>query len=99
MDRNGYNPSILGDYAFCAICGKNGPLQRHEVFHGANRPKSKKYGLWISICPSCHSIIHNSDGALDRRLKRQAQEQAQTVYGWSTAEFRLIFGKNYREDE
>lgn len=95
MDSNGYNPSILGNGSRCAVCSRTGALQRHEVFHGAYRQKSKRYGLWISICPECHYQVHNSDGKLDRRLKAWAQEQAMTVYQWDISDFRKQFGKNY----
>ena len=98
LDRNGYAPSIMGNDNRCFICSRTGPLQRHEVFHGAFRNKSKRYGLWISVCPACHHRIHNSDGVLDKRLKAAGQREAMTVYGWDTAEFRRQFGKNYLEE-
>ena len=98
MDRNGYNPSIMENAERCYICNRTGALQRHEIFHGAFRSKSKAYGLWINVCPDCHYRIHNSDGKLDRRLKETAQMIAMTVYGWDTATFRRHFGKNYLEE-
>ena len=47
LDRNGYAPSIVQDDAdeCCAICYANGgkdPLNRHEIFGGAYRQKSKR---------------------------------------------------------
>lgn len=95
LDRNGYAPSILIDRDYCAICMKHVPLQRHEVFHGPYRSKSKRYGLWVSICDECHRKVHQTDGKLDLRLKSWAQTNAMTVYGWSVDEFRKQFGKNY----
>lgn len=95
MDRNGYEPSILGAYNFCFVCYKQGDLARHEVFHGAFRERSKKYGLWINVCPECHNKIHFTDGQLDRALKKHAQRQAMLVYNWTEADFRKKFGKNY----
>lgn len=97
-DRNGYAPSILGDYPYCAICFKRVPLQRHEVFRGAYRNKSKRLGLWVSICPDCHNKVHFTDGKLDRRLKEWAQRNAMMAYGWTAADFRREFGKNYLEE-
>ena len=94
-DSNGYSPSILGAFDFCYVCYRHGDLARHEVFHGANRQKSKRFGLWINVCPSCHDKIHFTDGKLDRLLKENAQRQAMLVYGWDTDEFRRRFGKNY----
>lgn len=98
LDQNGYAPSLLNrhiEYS-CQICLKsNAPLQRHEVFHGAYRTKSKNYGLWMNVCNSCHYRIHNSDGRLDIYLKQEAQKVAMKHYDWSTADFRRRFGKNY----
>ena len=94
-DKNGYAPSILGAFDFCYVCYKGGGLVRHEVFHGANRDKSKKLGLWINVCPDCHNKIHFTDGKLDRLLKESSQRAAMQVYGWDEAEFRRRFGKNY----
>lgn len=96
-DRHGYGPSILGDYPHCAICFKTGPLQRHEVFHGPFRAKAKRLGLWVSICPECHDKVHKTDGKLDRRLKEWGQRNAMVAYGWTVADFRREFGKNYLE--
>ena len=55
LDRNGYAPSIIQDEAdeSCFICYANGyydPLNRHEAFGGSFRDKSKRLGLWVSLC-------------------------------------------------
>lgn len=99
LDSNGYAESILqwntGEQ--CAFCRTySGDLARHEVFQGINRKNSKKYGLWITVCPSCHRFIHNNP--LDPSVKdldKHAQHQAMEKYGWPTEEFIRIFGKNY----
>ena len=98
LDRNGYAPSILKRNAVksCHVCLRNmGVLQRHEVFHGSNRSKSKEYGLWIEVCHICHYRIHNGDGKMDRYLKEDAQRAAMEYYGWSLEEWIKRFGKNY----
>ena len=98
LDRNGYAPSILmGNSDFCSLCYRTDrPLQRHEVFGGPYRQKSKKYGLWLSICDECHRKIHaNPKDSL--RVKEWAQRNAMTVYAWTFAEWRRHFGKNYVE--
>lgn len=49
MDRNGYAPSILQQGERCHMCHENptfDQLDRHEVFGGAYRKKSKELGLW-----------------------------------------------------
>ena len=96
IDKNGYAPSIMQPVDRCCyICYSNLQPQRHEAIHGNNRQKAKKYGLWVNLCPTCHYKVHNSDGKLDRQLKRNAQEAAVAVYGWSTEEFIKKFGRNY----
>lgn len=97
LDKNGYAPSIMQDGNHCYVCYGNLNPIRHEAIHGFNRQKAKEYGLWVNVCPYCHWRIHNTDGKLDRMLKRNAQEAAMTVYGWSVEDFRERFGKNYEE--
>ena len=103
LDRNGYAPSILsghGEY-FCKVCERNGTedrLERHEIFGGSNRDKSKKYGLWVYLCGnSCHrgrlGVHRNAD--LDFLLKQEAQADAMREYGWSVDDFRARFRNNY----
>ena len=96
LDRNGYAPSIVQDIAGCYYCATRcGKLDRHEVFHGAFRKKSKALGLWVTLCHDCHMTLHRKDAALDALLKRQGQRVAMRHYGWSEDEFRARFGKNY----
>lgn len=101
LDSNGYAPSIwVKAQDICFLCNRSDKaLQRHEVFHGPNRTKSKKYGLWVCICYECHGKIHQKDSALDRQLKAATQRRAQLTYGWSIEDFRERFGKNYREHD
>ena len=95
LDSNGYAPSILQHENHCFICYRNMYAQRHEIFHGSNRQKSKEYGLWINVCPVCHNSIHFTDGELDQRLKERGQDAAMAYYGWSTKDFIARFGRNY----
>lgn len=51
LDRNGYAPSIVQDIDGCYFCARqDGKLDRHEIFHGAYRQKSKALGLWVTLC-------------------------------------------------
>jgi hypothetical protein len=95
LDKNGYAPSILETEPHCFCCYGNLYLQRHEIFHGPNRKKAKADGLWVNLCPTCHYTVHNTNGELDRKLKKRGQEAAMTVYGWSEEEFRKRYGRNY----
>lgn len=96
LDRNGYAPSIVQDIDGCYYCGTTaGKLDRHEIYHGGNRNKSKQLGLWVILCHDCHMTLHHSNAALDAILKAQAQRVAMQHYGWTTADFREKIGKNY----
>lgn len=108
MDKSGYAPSIMQDTVFepfCYLCGANGALDkldRHEIFGGPYREKSKRLGLWVLLCHNdCHifgpmAAHNNASTAL--RLKQEAQRRAMKAYGWSTEDFIREFGKNYLED-
>lgn len=102
LDRNGYAPSILqDDLSYCYRCGRTtGKLDRHEVFSGPYRAKSKGFGLWVMLCHDpCH-IGHggvHQDAQEGRRIKKKAQRVAMRVYGWTLEDWRRIFGKNYME--
>lgn len=97
LDSNGYAPSVVEpfDTGWCFLCQGNGDLVRHEVFHGANRTKSKALGCWVYLCPRCHTRLHSRDASLDWHLKRIAQLKAMSHYGWTTEEFIIRFGRNY----
>ena len=99
LDRAGYAPSIMQHGNGCAICGRTwgAKLDRHEPFGGANRQKSKEYGLWITAChDGCHEgpgSLH-ADGALAREWRIKAQRAAMREYGWTLDEWRERFGKS-----
>ena len=96
MDKNGYNPSIVQDIEQCILCGRRtGKLDRHEVFHGAYRSKSKKLGCWVWLCHEHHMQLHQKTPDLDKNLKMFTQNVAMTHYGWTVEEFRHEFGKSY----
>lgn len=102
LDRNGYAPSILQSEECCYMCEASGTydrLDRHEVFGGALRSKSKRLGLWVLLCHAEHHIfgpdaVHNNR-AQDLALKQDAQRIAMEVYGWTIEDFIREFGRNY----
>lgn len=97
-DRNDYGPPLIPWENGCFVCGRNGPLQRHEVFHGPYRLKSKQYGCWTTLCKGCHDKVHR-DALLERKLKVIFQHRAMKTYGWDLDQWRKIFGKNYEEED
>ena len=97
LDSNKYAPSIMQtcfSEGWCKICGKGGDLARHEVFPASLRTKSKMYGLWVLLCPSCHREIHASKSEANK-MKQRAQIQAMNYYGWTIEDWRERFGKSY----
>ena len=69
-----------------------------QVFGGANRSLSEKYGLVVNLCHECHNeppdgVHFNAENML--ALRKWAQKQAMENYGWDEAEFIRIFGRSY----
>lgn len=104
LDRNGYARSVLqDDTCRCCRCGRTDrKLDRHEVFGGANRQKSKALGLWVTLChEECHlgaGGVHQ-DAALRKALRAQSQQIAMGVYGWTEEAFVRRFGRSYTADD
>lgn len=101
LDKNGYSPSIIPFHSStqCWLCDCNGrgKMDRHEVFGGAYRAKSKRLGLWVHLChDDCHlNGVHKSARTAEF-LKAEAQYHAMKEFGWTTEDFIREFGKNYR---
>ena len=71
-------------------------MDRHEVFGGAYRAKSKRLGLWVHLChDDCHLNGVHKSSHIAEGLKAEAQICAMKKYGWTEDEFRQQFGKNY----
>ena len=95
-DRNGYSESLFDTTdGTCYLCGFVGDTARHEIFHGANRKLSKAFGLWIAVCPICHTRIHQEDNGEYLWLKEEGQERYENYYNIDHEEFRILFGRNY----
>ncbi len=98
-----YSESILQkDISQCFLCGKNGSadrLDRHEVFGGANRDKSKRMGLWVVLCHHQHHIFGggsvHQNASVARQLKRYGQLEAMQHYRWTEDDFIREFGKSW----
>lgn len=96
LDRNGYATSIFGESDRCYLCGRTDmAIQRHEVWHGSNRDKSKALGLWMPLCRRCHEELHHVVAGRDIEVKAMAQKLAMDHYGWTEDDFRARFGKSY----
>ena len=100
LDRNGYAPSIIPFHSEtqCWLCDCNGrgKMDRHEVFGGFNRAKSKRLGLWVHLCHyDCHLNGVHSSREVATLLKIDAQLCAMKEYGWTKEQFIAEFGKSY----
>jgi hypothetical protein len=100
LDRNYYAPSILDTApGLCFGCFHQTDTARHEIFFGnGRRVKSKRLGLWVNLCPRCHTIAHN-ELKYNLYLKQTAQEAAMDIYGWDIEKCIDELGKNYMEEE
>lgn len=102
-NNNGYKPSILSTEAgVCVFCGLCTDTARHEIFYGTGeRTLSKKYGLWVNLCPRCHARVHaDKQGEANRALQELAQD-AWLRHGRSLEDFKRLFRtgnvKNWEE--
>ena len=98
MGKNGYNKSLLDtEEGTCYICKEEDcETARHEIFGASNREFSKKLGMWINVCPRCHSLIHQNP--LDYiPLKEEGQRIFEREYGHER--FMAVFSRNYLEEE
>lgn len=93
MDRNGYNDSIMETTAgVCYVCEKYCETARHEVYEGiGTRALSKRYGLWVNICPSCHQFIHDNPKSKKAADLKADARNAFIAEGHTPDEFRKIF--------
>ena len=97
-DRNGYNPSIISNEERCLICGTTENLNRHEIYFGSNRQKSKAEGCWCYLCTKHHHMGEYSphhNRAVDLQLKRVCQKKWMVKNDRTEDDFRKTFGKSY----
>ena len=102
--RSEYSPSILqDDLSECYLCGRRDrKLDRHEIFSGPYRQKSKEDGLWVMLCHiPCHEGKNGAqyNRKLRNLLSNYAQEMAMLEYGWTMDEWLARYGKNWLEVE
>ena len=94
LDRNGYRSSLFNtEEDVCYLCTSEVQTARHEVLHGPNRQLSKRYGLWLNLCPNCHELVHKEDNGKYLYLKEDAQRLFEEEY--PDKNFLQIFGRNY----
>lgn len=83
---------IYKDLTKCAICSSKIGIEKNEIFEGAKRNISIKYGFVIPLCRKHHNEFHdNREFAL--KIKRQFQEEFEKTY--TREEFLSIIHRNY----
>jgi len=90
-----YHPSLFygQEDTECYFCGSMINIQRHEIFYGPYRQKSKQYGLWVNLCSACHDQVHfGKDRTIDNMLKQEGQKRFEEIYNHE--KFMEEFDKN-----
>ena len=101
LDRNGYAPSIVqADTSKCFLCHRSGvKLDRHEIFGNAMRNKSKRMGLWVSLCHDpCHLVQAQGKVELMEWLDQMGEQACIGNYDFTIPMFREEFYTNYLEE-
>ena len=99
LDRNGYAPSLLQkDLSYCFLCKRRDrKLDRHELWQGAYRKKSKETGMWVMLChDDCHegrNGVHQNPARAHEL--RQLGQMVLMEHGWTVDDVRQAFGRNY----
>ena len=81
----------------CYICGANCRTDEHHIFQGSNRAAAEQHGLKVDICRVCHERAHRHPKEFEEayHLKQRAQRAAMSHHGWTIAEWRELFRKDY----
>lgn len=85
---------LTKDLTKCYLCHKP-KEQLHEIYEGARRIPSMKYGCVVPLCHECHqgnNGVHNNH-QLDIMLKQICQKKFIEIY--PEINFLDIFHKNY----
>lgn len=84
---------IYQDLTKCAVCGsKQDHIDNNEVYEGAKRGVSMKYGFVIPLCFDCHKRFHN-DHEFALIYKKRFQKEFEKTH--TREEFLNIIHRNY----
>ncbi len=76
----------------CAECGSIYNIERNEVFEGAYRGRSIKYGMIAPFCHDCHNRFHND---YEMNLRYKVRFQQEFLKNHTRDEFINIFKQDY----
>lgn len=74
----------------CCICGKKAEI--NEVFEGAYRQRSIKYGMCVPLCNYHHRLFHNNN-SFNLEIKKEFQDKFLETH--TLDDFIRLFGKDY----
>ena len=83
---------IYTDLTKCAKCSSKIKIEQNEVFEGAKRSISIKYGFVIPLCKTCHTRFHN-DREFALSIKKHFQKEYEKEH--TRDEFINIIHRNY----
>ena len=87
---------LTDDMHKCYITGSTLNIHIHEVFFGAFRNKSIKYGCCVPLRADYHNMSSHGvhfDRELDLKLKCECQRKFEEIHGHE--KFMEVFKKNY----
>ena len=92
---------IQSDPTSCYWCGRTAGLVRHHAMHGyANRKLAEQDRLYLMLCLSCHSDVHDKGEygrKVDLSLQRDAERAWLKYYGKTKEDWIRRYGKNVLE--
>ncbi len=80
----------------CAICGKTGKLEAHEVWDYDDERHIQSLRDVIALCPACHAVIHIGRTALCGK-EPLAQAHFCKVNGCTQSEYHAALGEANRQ--
>ncbi len=92
LERNRFS-IIYDDLTKCAECGSIYNISINEVFEGAKRGVSMRYGLTVPFCEECHRRFHN-DRSFASTYKKLFQDEFEKTH--TREEFIDIAHRNYK---
>ena len=79
----------------CAVCGRAGRLEAHEVWEYDDEKHIQKLAGIIAVCPACHQVIHIGRTSLLGKEK-EAQAHFMKVNGCTQSEYHAALGEANR---
>lgn len=76
----------------CAVCGSKNGVQLNEVYEGAKRGVSMKYGFVVPLCDKHHKQFHN-DRSFALKYKKMYQAKYEQTH--TREEFLKLVHRNY----